>query len=73
MLGVMQPWLECKVIRDEGEATIHRFITVPRIGETVILQNETDTIAYQVLSVTHLPERGKSEPSITIGLVKLTA
>ena len=71
MLGVMENWVECKVIRDEGEATIHRFVAVPRIGETVIVQDDSDTTPYQVLTVTHLPARGRSEPSITIGLVKL--
>ena len=73
MLRGMQDWVECKVIKDEGEATIHRFVAVPRIGETVILQDEADTIPYQVLTVTHLPGRSRSEPSVTIGLVRLNA
>ena len=72
MLTAMQAWVECKVIKDEGEATIKRFDAVPRIGETVILQDDADRTANQVLKVTHLHERGRSEQSVTIGLEKLT-
>jgi hypothetical protein len=71
--GAKQPLVECKVVKDAGDATFHKFVVVPRIGETVILQTEAVTTAYQVVTVSHLPEREASEASIMIGLMKLNA